>query len=252
MHVSTLDEILKSDVSGQVVMRTFLSGMPECKLGLNDKIQVDASGPGAAPKQQRKPNQSGVELDDVQFHQCVKLGRFDQDRTISFIPPDGEFELMKYRTTDHINLPFRLTPSVQEFKTRVEYKIAIKSCFAQSLHAKNVVIRIPTPPNTAKAIISVGTGRAKYAAGENCLLWKISKFAGQEEFILSADLELSTMVIKRGGTWSRPPISLEFQVMMFTASGVAVQFLKVFERAGYKSVKWVRYYTKAGNYQVRF
>lgn len=39
---------------------------------------------------------SQVELDDCQFHQCVKLGKFDSDRTISFIPPDGEFELMRY------------------------------------------------------------------------------------------------------------------------------------------------------------
>jgi hypothetical protein len=39
---------------------------------------------------------SSVELDDCQFHQCVKLGKFDSDRTISFIPPDGEFELMRY------------------------------------------------------------------------------------------------------------------------------------------------------------
>ena len=38
---------------------------------------------------------SSVELDDCQFHQCVKLGKFDSDRTISFIPPDGEFELMR-------------------------------------------------------------------------------------------------------------------------------------------------------------
>lgn len=37
-----------------------------------------------------------VEIDDCQFHQCVKLGKFDSDRTISFIPPDGEFELMRY------------------------------------------------------------------------------------------------------------------------------------------------------------
>lgn len=41
----------------------------------------------------RRPN--AVEIDDCQFHQCVKLGKFDSDRTISFIPPDGEFELMR-------------------------------------------------------------------------------------------------------------------------------------------------------------
>ncbi len=38
-----------------------------------------------------------VELDDIKFHQCVRLTRFENERTISFIPPDGDFELMSYR-----------------------------------------------------------------------------------------------------------------------------------------------------------
>lgn len=39
---------------------------------------------------------------------------------------------------------------------------------------------------------------------------------------------------------------------MFTASGLLVRFLKVFEKSGYQSVKWVRYLSKAnGSYQIR-
>lgn len=39
---------------------------------------------------------------------------------------------------------------------------------------------------------------------------------------------------------------------MFTASGLIVRFLKVFEKNNYHSIKWVRYLTKAsGTYQVR-
>ena len=39
---------------------------------------------------------------------------------------------------------------------------------------------------------------------------------------------------------------------MFTASGLIVRFLKVFEKSNYQSIKWVRYLTKAsGSYQVR-
>lgn len=43
-----------------------------------------------------------VELEDVKFHQCVRLSRFENDRTISFIPPDGEFELMSYRLNTQV------------------------------------------------------------------------------------------------------------------------------------------------------
>lgn len=45
-----------------------------------------------------------VELEDVKFHQCVRLSRFENDRTISFIPPDGEFELMSYRLNTHVSI----------------------------------------------------------------------------------------------------------------------------------------------------
>ena len=39
---------------------------------------------------------------------------------------------------------------------------------------------------------------------------------------------------------------------MFTASGLIVRFLKVFEKSNYQRVKWVRYLTKVGgSYQIR-
>lgn len=44
-----------------------------------------------------------VTMEDVKFHQCVRLSRFESDRTISFIPPDGESELMSYRINTHVS-----------------------------------------------------------------------------------------------------------------------------------------------------
>ena len=52
--------------------------------------------------------------------------------------------------------------------------------------------------------------------------------------------------------WARPPIDVDFQVLMFTSSGLIVRFLKVFEKSNYNSIKWVRYLTKAsGTYQIK-
>ena len=44
--------------------------------------------------QGRLGRQKAVDLEDIKFHQCVRLASFERDRTISFIPPDGAFELM--------------------------------------------------------------------------------------------------------------------------------------------------------------
>ncbi len=42
-------------------------------------------------------------------------------QVVSFVPPDGEFELMSYRCSDNIHLPFRVLPVVNEqSRTRLE------------------------------------------------------------------------------------------------------------------------------------
>jgi len=91
---------------GAVKMKCYLSGMPELRLGLNDKVMFESTGRSkhhpirASSFVHIHPTASrgkAIEMEDVKFHQCVRLARFENDRTISFIPPDGEFELMSYR-----------------------------------------------------------------------------------------------------------------------------------------------------------
>ena len=49
-----------------------------------------------------------VVMQDVTFHQCVNLGKFNTEKVVSFVPPDGEFELMKYRCQEGIKQPFKV------------------------------------------------------------------------------------------------------------------------------------------------
>ncbi|KAJ1997497.1 clathrin associated protein complex medium subunit, partial [Coemansia thaxteri] len=44
--LSAKGTVLRADVQGQIVMRSFLSGMPECKFGLNDKLVLERDGGG--------------------------------------------------------------------------------------------------------------------------------------------------------------------------------------------------------------
>lgn len=44
---------------------------------------------------------------------CVRLARFENDRTIAFVPPDGSFDLMTYRLSTQVSpqcLEFSLFP----------------------------------------------------------------------------------------------------------------------------------------------
>jgi AP-2 complex subunit mu-1 len=247
--MSTAGNVLKADVTGQIMMKTQLSGMPECKLGMNDKILLDKE-----TKMGKKPKTAnGIELDDVTMHQCVKLGRFDADRTISFVPPDGEFELMRYRTTENISSPFRVISNVTEVsRNRIEADVTVKSTYNSKLNGANVIIKIPTPKNTATCKIAIkGAGKAKYNADAGGIVWKIRRFPGMTEYTLQARIELISNVSVEKKAWSRPPIQMEFQVPMFAASGLQIRYLRVIERSGYNAVKWVRYLTKAGSYLHR-
>ena len=57
--------------------------------------------------------------------------------------------------------------------------------------------------------------------------------------------------IKNPTPWMRNPISMEFNIPMFTASGLRVRYFQVVEKANYKPYKWIRYVTKAGDFQFR-
>lgn len=43
-----LGQVLSAHVSGRVVMKSFLSGMPECKFGMNDKLVVEKQKSGTS------------------------------------------------------------------------------------------------------------------------------------------------------------------------------------------------------------
>ncbi|KAL2010188.1 hypothetical protein VTN00DRAFT_5995 [Thermoascus crustaceus] len=249
--MSATGTVLRADVNGQIIMRAYLSGTPECKFGLNDRLLLDGADAAGNRTKAARAAAGSVTLEDCQFHQCVKLGRFDADRTISFVPPDGEFELMRYRATENVNLPFKVHPIVREIgTTKVEYSVAIKANYGSKLFATNVVVRIPTPLNTAKITERTSQGRAKYEPEQNNIVWKIARFSGQSEYVLTAEATLTSMTHQKA--WSRPPLSLSFSLLMFTSSGLLVRYLKVFEKSNYSSVKWVRYMTRAGSYEIRF
>lgn len=177
-------------------------GMPECKFGINDKIVMEAKGRGGiSGNTETETSRSGkpvVVIDDCQFHQCVKLSKFETEHSISFIPPDGEFELMRYRTTKDISLPFRVIPLVREVgRTKMEVKVRIsnfcgfhntnsirftyfsfwlqvvlKSNFKPSLLGQKIEVKIPTPLNTSGVQLICLKGKAKYKASENAIVWK--------------------------------------------------------------------------------
>lgn len=113
----------------------------------------------------------------MKFHQCVRLSRFENDRTISFVPPDGEFELMSYRLNTQVKPLIWIESSIEKHShSRVEYMIKAKSQFKRRSTANNVEIIIPVPSDADTGRFKATSGAVKYVPEKNSMVWSIKSF----------------------------------------------------------------------------
>lgn len=264
--VSQDGTMLSGNVQGNIQMRVYLSGMPECKIGLNDKLMMESESQsrytptyeGRPSTAAQKSGRSQVALDYIKFHQAVKLQAYESDHEVHFIPPDGEFELLSYDVSDNFTLPFRIISNYQQLgRTRAELNVKLRADFPSTLTAFQVIVWMPLPKSTVKVKMNATGGKTKSKYVEldkHQVRWKISELTGGKEHKFQANIEMmagTELSNQQEREWEKPPLRLTFQVPMFTATGLRIRFLKVFEKSGYTPTKWVRYVTTGGDYEVR-
>jgi len=182
----------------------------------------------------------------------VRLSKFESDRTISFIPPDGEFELMSYRLNMQVR-PLVWVDAVIELKaTRVEYLVKVRSQLKPRCIANNVQIRLPVQLDADTPSFKCSSGKYKYVPAKDELLWTIKQLKAGRELVMRGRFNLPSIGenVERDNATKRP-ITVSFEVPYFAVSGLQVRFLKVMEKSGYRALPWVRYITQAGDYQIR-
>lgn len=122
-----------NEIRGACQIKSYLSGMPQCKLGLNEKyisqveyddeviedeevvvdradnlisdnlineIDLDDAGDVESTELAKDHDISRkklkVPISNVQFHQCIELSSIYKENLILFTPPDGQFQLLAY------------------------------------------------------------------------------------------------------------------------------------------------------------
>uniref|UniRef100_A0A3B5LEP4 Adaptor related protein complex 1 subunit mu 3 n=1 Tax=Xiphophorus couchianus TaxID=32473 RepID=A0A3B5LEP4_9TELE len=237
--VSANGSVLRSEIVGSIKLKVVLSGMPELRLGLNDKVLFELTG---------REKSKTVELEDVKFHQCVRLSRFENDRTISFIPPDGESELMSYRLNTTVKPLIWIESVIEKFShSRVEIKA--RSQFKSRSTANNVSIMVPVPSDADSPKFKTSTGSAKWVPEKSAVQWNIKSFPGGKEYVMRAHFGLPS--VESDELEAKRPITVDFEIPYFTVSGIQVRYLKIIEKSGYQALPWVRYITQSGDYQLR-
>ena len=133
-------------------------------------------------------------MEDMKFHQCVRLARFENDRTISFIPPDGEFELMSYRLNTNVKPLIWTDVSIETHSnTRIEYLVKARTQFKRRSTANNVEIIIPVPSDADTPKFQSSTGNAEYAPELGAIVWKIKSIGGGKDVVLRAHFGLPSV-----------------------------------------------------------
>ncbi|NWW76900.1 AP1M2 protein, partial [Climacteris rufus] len=208
-QVSANGSVVLSEVVGTIKLKVFLSGMPELRLGLNDRVLFELTGRG---------KNKSVELEDVKFHQCVRLSRFDNDRTISFIPPDGDFELMSYRLHTQVKPLIWIESIIEKFShSRVEIMVKVspgvplplgdpqpapdtprcapqaKGQFKKQSVANGVEIAVPVPSDADSPKFKTTVGSARYLPERNVVIWSIKSFPGGKEHLMRAHFGLPSV-----------------------------------------------------------
>lgn len=242
--------VLNSTIDGCIQMKSYLAGNPQLRLALNEDLAIG--------KNTNSAYGSVVTLDDINFNDCVNLSEWENGRTLSFFPPDGEFIVLNYRMTGEFKTPFRIFPSIEEVEpNKLEIAIHVRAEIPDNHFGANVSIEIPLPQSTTAASCQVVSTpgatnvNAEYVASEKKLLWTLKKFPGSTEQTMRAKVTLSglcTSQIRR----EIGPINMNFEIPMYNVSSLQVRYLRIAENMpGYTPYRWVRYVTQSSSYVCR-
>jgi AP-1 complex subunit mu len=244
MLVGSGGQVIKSEVEGCLRMRCYLTGTPDLVLGLNDKKFFEMNN--------QTTKRRVVDIEDIKFHQCVRLGKFEDERTITFVPPDGEFDLITYRMSA-VSKPL-FTVNIDETHksdTRLDFTVTANTLYRNKISATFVEFFIPVPPDSQNIKTKGTSGVIKYEPDSNSLRWRLKMIKGKKEIKLKCSLSMPLIKTTDYEKYRKRPVSVQFEIPYYTLSGINVRYLKIREKSGYNALSWVRYLAKNGEVNIR-
>ena len=236
--------MVHNDVRGTIMCNSGLSGMPEVVVYLTDPSIVH----------------------DSSFHPCVRLRRFEQDRLLSFVPPDGNFKLMEYRAPDrgHTSpLSCRPTVSFRDGSGRVSFALGVRPMGgrrvtatggtgsvspAETAPVEDIALRVSFPSSVKSADLTSEYGKVLFDAATKRLMWTVGRFPREMTGLVLA----GTVELEAGVTEPVEPVHAELQFTLpnQSASGLNIREVAI-HGEDYQFFKGARSVLRAGRYQLR-
>ncbi|KAM4664489.1 stonin-2 [Discoglossus pictus] len=174
------NQILEHSVITHIHVLSFITGMVDCRMGLND---VFIKGNEVVSRHDIMPTTTTkwVKLHECQFHSSVDEDLFHSSRMVVFTPLDAcRFELMRFRTVfSEKTLPFtlRTVSCVRGAEVELQSWLVMSTGFSSNrdslsqVPCENVTIRHPVPPEW------VNYFRRDSVLGERSLKAKVNREA---------------------------------------------------------------------------
>ncbi|XP_061545919.1 AP-3 complex subunit mu-1 [Phycodurus eques] len=190
-------------------------------------------------------------LDDVSFHPCVRFKRWDLERVLSFIPPDGNFTLMTYHVSSQnlVAIPVYVKQNISFMETgscgRLDVTIGPKQTMGKTV--EGLLVTIHMPKAVLSANLTATQGNYTYDLATKVLVWDVGKLNPQKLPNLRGSLSVQPGAPKPE---ENPSLNIDMKIQQVAISGLKVNRLDMYGEK-YKPFKGVKYLTKAGKFQVR-
>lgn len=189
-------------------------------------------------------------FDDISFHPCVRFKRWEAERLLSFIPPDGNFRLISYHISSQsvVAIPVYVRHSLS-IKTgeqaRLDLTVGPKQTMGRSI--EGVKLQIVMPKCILNCVLTANQGKYNFDPVSKILHWDIGKI----DVTKLPNIRGSVSIASGTNTSDiNPSINVHFTISQLAVSGLKVNRLDMYGEK-YKPFKGVKYITKAGRFQVR-
>ncbi|CAF1037662.1 unnamed protein product [Rotaria sordida] len=227
--------IVMSEIQGYIDCCIKLSGMPDLTLNfVNPRL-----------------------LDDISFHPCVRLRKWESEHVLSFIPPDGNFRLISYHiaTQNTICMPIYVKHHIQYREGssgRFELTVGPKQTMGKSL--ENVIIECTMPKSVLNCTLTPSQGKSTFDPIKKILIWSIGTIETKTQNSAHLPTIRGNIILVTGQPIpeSNPILNISFQINQLAISGIRVQRVDMNGEI-YKPYKGVKYITtvKKGRFQIR-
>ncbi|XP_069741387.1 AP-1 complex subunit mu isoform X1 [Narcine bancroftii] len=190
-------------------------------------------------------------LDDVSFHPCVRFKRWESERVLSFIPPDGNFRLMSYHINSQnlVAIPVYIKHNInfRDDGSTGWFDITIGPKQTMGKVVENILVIIHMPKVVLNMTLTAAQGNSTFDPVTKVLIWDIGKIILPKLPTLKGLINLQSGEAKPE---ENPTLNIQFRIQQLAVSGLKVNRLDMY-RERYKPFKGVKYVTKAGKFQVR-